>query len=109
QWLHLTGPVDQETIRRAYVRLQLKAVLHPFFSAMELALGAATVAVSRAGASSLAEIAALRVPSVLIPYPHATGNHQLHNARAFAEAGAAGLLEQRAATPAAFAALVQDL
>jgi UDP-N-acetylglucosamine--N-acetylmuramyl-(pentapeptide) pyrophosphoryl-undecaprenol N-acetylglucosamine transferase len=66
---------------------------------MELALGAATVAVSRAGASTLAELAAMRLPSLLIPYPAAADNHQFYNARAFADRGAARLLDQRQTTP----------
>jgi UDP-N-acetylglucosamine--N-acetylmuramyl-(pentapeptide) pyrophosphoryl-undecaprenol N-acetylglucosamine transferase len=65
---------------------------------MELALGAASAAISRAGASSLAELAAMRVPAVLVPYPAATDDHQFHNARAFAESGAARMLEQEGAT-----------
>ena len=62
---------------------------------MDLALGAANVAISRAGASSLAEIAAMRLPSLLIPFPAAADNHQFHNARAFETTGAARLLEQQ--------------
>jgi UDP-N-acetylglucosamine--N-acetylmuramyl-(pentapeptide) pyrophosphoryl-undecaprenol N-acetylglucosamine transferase len=54
--------------------------------------------VSRAGASSLAEIAAVRLPSLLIPYPTAAQNHQFYNARAFEKTGAARLLEQKTAT-----------
>ena len=79
-------------------------MVRPFLSEMELALGAADVAVSRAGASSLAEIAAMRLPSVLIPYPIAADDHQRHNANAFVETGAALLLEQRGATGDALAA-----
>jgi len=76
---------------------------------MELALGAATAAISRAGASSLAELAALRVPAVLVPYPSARGNHQFHNARALEESGAARLLEQKTATPGDLARLLVEL
>ena len=82
QWLHLAGPAETEKVTQAYAALKLRAVVHPFFARMELALGAATAAVSRSGASSLAELAAMRVPAVLVPYPAATGNHQFHNARA---------------------------
>ena len=63
------------------------------------AIAAATVALTRAGASSLAETAAMRLPSILVPYPFAADDHQRHNARAFAESGAARLLEQHNATP----------
>ena len=99
QWLHLAGPTDAGTLKETYAASKLKAVVHSFFSEMELTLGAATVAISRAGASSLAELAAMRVPAVLVPYPIATDNHQFHNARAFEATGAACLLEQAAANP----------
>src|SRR5882672_1943328 len=109
QWFHLTGPADLEKVRQAYAELKLKAVVHPFFPGMELALGAASAAISRAGASSLAELAAVRVPAVLVPYPAATDNHQVYNARAFEETGAARLLEQKEATPEKLAGLVLEL
>ena len=76
---------------------------------MDLALGAATVAVSRAGASSLAEIAAMLLPSLLVPFPAAADNHQFHNARAFEATGAARLLEQKNATPEKLVALLCEL
>jgi len=76
---------------------------------MDLALGAATVSVSRSGASSLAEIAAMRLPSLLVPYPTAADNHQFINARAFEKTGAAKLLEQKNSTPEKVAALLREL
>ena len=109
QFFHLSGPNDVEKVRRAYAEKNLRAVVHGFFEEMDTALGAATVAVSRSGASSLAEIAAMRVPSVLVPFPAATDNHQFFNAKAFAETGAAHLLEQKNSTPEKFAALILDL
>jgi UDP-N-acetylglucosamine--N-acetylmuramyl-(pentapeptide) pyrophosphoryl-undecaprenol N-acetylglucosamine transferase len=109
QWLHLTGPSDVEKVRAAYAKLQLKAVVHPFLAQMDVALGAATACVSRAGASSLAEIAALRLPSLLVPFPAAADNHQWHNARAFEETGAAQLLEQKDATPEKVCTLLREL
>lgn len=109
QLLHLAGPNDVDKVETACRALRLKAVVQPFFNSMELALGAATVALSRAGASSLAELAAMRVPSVLVPYPRATDNHQFHNARAFEQTGAACLLEQAVATPDTLARLILEL
>lgn len=109
QWLHLTGAGDVEKVTRAYAALKVKAVVHPFFAEMELALGAATATVCRAGASSLAELAAMRLPAVLVPYPAATDNHQFHNARAFEATGAARLLEQKTATPELLVQLLLDL
>jgi UDP-N-acetylglucosamine--N-acetylmuramyl-(pentapeptide) pyrophosphoryl-undecaprenol N-acetylglucosamine transferase len=99
QWFHLAGPNDSDELKKAYSSLRLSAIVHPFFDRMDIALGAASAAVSRAGASSLAEFAAMRVPSILVPYPVATDDHQRHNAMAFVEMGAARLLEQRHATP----------
>ena len=109
QWLHLTGPADVETVRAAYASANRQAVVHSFLTEMDLALGAATAAISRAGASSLAEFAALRLPAILIPYPAATDNHQYHNACAFAQSGAASLLEQQQATPDALTRLLTPL
>ncbi len=109
QWLHLTGAGDFEKVRQAYAALGLKAVVHPFLSEMDRALGAATVALARAGASSLAEIAAMRVPAVLVPFPSAADNHQLHNAQAFEQSGAARVLEQKDARPERTAELVSGL
>ena len=109
QWLHLTGPNDVEKVEQAYAAHGFKAVVKPFLAEMDLALGAATVAVSRAGASSLAEIAAVRLPSLLVPYPAAADNHQFFNAQAFEATGAARLLEQKNATPEKVAALLREL
>ena len=109
QWLHLTGPGDFDRVRAAYAACSLPAVVKPFLAEMDLALGAATAAVSRAGASSLAEIAALRLPSLLVPYPAAADQHQLHNALAFTSTGAARMLEQEPATPEKCLACLNDL
>jgi UDP-N-acetylglucosamine--N-acetylmuramyl-(pentapeptide) pyrophosphoryl-undecaprenol N-acetylglucosamine transferase len=109
QFLHLTGEADQESIRSLYQSRGVKAVVRPFLTEMELALGAATVAVSRAGASSLAEIAAMQLPAILIPYPFAADNHQFLNARAFLESGAARQMDQASATPEMLTSLVAEL
>ncbi len=109
QWLHLAGPADAEIVKQSYAALNLTAVVHPFLSEMELALGAATAAISRAGASSLAELAAVRVPAVLVPYPWAMDNHQFHNARALEASGAARLLAQSEANPDTLLPVLLDL
>ncbi len=71
---------------------QLRWRVMPYISNMGQALAAADLVLSRAGASSIAEIAALAVPSLLVPYPHATADHQTTNARFLVDAGAAVLL-----------------
>ena len=109
QVIHLTGARDIERVSAACAKLGLKSVVQAFCHEMHLALGAATVAISRAGASSLAELAAVQVPAILIPFPAAAGNHQFYNARAFEQAGSARLLEQRGATPELLGRLGQEL
>lgn len=94
QFLHLTGTANYESISASYKGLTSRAKVYPFLREIEMALGAATVTVSRAGASSLAEIAAMRVPSILVPFPAAADDHQYHNARAFAQSGAARMFVQ---------------
>jgi UDP-N-acetylglucosamine--N-acetylmuramyl-(pentapeptide) pyrophosphoryl-undecaprenol N-acetylglucosamine transferase len=108
QWLHLTGANDFEQVKSAYAAHGMKAVVKPFLAEMALALGAATVAVSRAGASSLAEMAAMRLPSLLVPLPTAADNHQFFNASAFAASGAAKLVEQKS-TPEKVAAALAEM
>jgi UDP-N-acetylglucosamine--N-acetylmuramyl-(pentapeptide) pyrophosphoryl-undecaprenol N-acetylglucosamine transferase len=109
QWLHLTGANDFEKVKQAYAARGIKAVVKPFLAEMDLALGAATISVSRSGASSLAEIAAMRLPSLLVPYPAAADNHQFFNALAFEKTGAAKLLEQKNSTPEKAAAILVEL
>jgi UDP-N-acetylglucosamine--N-acetylmuramyl-(pentapeptide) pyrophosphoryl-undecaprenol N-acetylglucosamine transferase len=109
QWLHLTGAADFEKVSAAYAAQGIKAVVKPFLMEMDLALGAATACVSRSGASSLAEIAAMRLPSLLVPFPAAADNHQLSNAWAFSSVGAARLIEQKNARPEEVAALITAL
>ncbi len=109
QWLHLTGANDFEKVQSAYVKLGLKAIVKPFLAEMDLALGAATACVSRAGASSLAEIAAMRLPSALVPLPTSADNHQFFNATVFEKTGAAKLLDQKNSSPEKVAAAIVEL
>lgn len=64
----------------------------PYLDDMPAALAAADLAVTRAGAMTLAELAASGVPSILVPYPHATADHQTANAKAFVDAGASEMI-----------------
>ena len=109
QFLHLTGVNDFEKVKAAYAAQKINAMVKPFLAEMDLALGAATAAVSRAGASSLAEIAAMRLPSLLVPFPAAADNHQFFNASAFEKTGAAKLLEQKNSFPEKVAAILSEL
>jgi UDP-N-acetylglucosamine--N-acetylmuramyl-(pentapeptide) pyrophosphoryl-undecaprenol N-acetylglucosamine transferase len=109
QLFHLTGPADAEKVAKACAANNIRAVVHPFFSEMYVALGAASAAISRAGASSLAELAAMELPAVLVPYPAATDNHQYLNALALERTGAARVVEQQQGTPESLTAITVGL
>jgi UDP-N-acetylglucosamine--N-acetylmuramyl-(pentapeptide) pyrophosphoryl-undecaprenol N-acetylglucosamine transferase len=75
-----------------------KLVIKPYLEEMEYALNAADLVISRAGAATLAEVTALGIPAILIPYPFATGNHQYHNASYLESRGAATLIPEKELT-----------
>jgi UDP-N-acetylglucosamine--N-acetylmuramyl-(pentapeptide) pyrophosphoryl-undecaprenol N-acetylglucosamine transferase len=89
QVLWMTGKAGQDDARKAVAQTEVSVHVFGFIDDMPAACAAASLIVSRAGASSTAEIATMGKPSILVPYPHATDNHQEANARAFEEAGAA--------------------
>lgn len=109
QFVHLTGTKDIEMVRAAYAGVGARSVVLPFLTEMELALGAATLVISRAGASSIAEIASMSVPSVLIPFPDAADNHQYFNGLALAKINAAVQVEQSRVEANAFSRTILDL
>jgi UDP-N-acetylglucosamine--N-acetylmuramyl-(pentapeptide) pyrophosphoryl-undecaprenol N-acetylglucosamine transferase len=102
QFVHLSGTRDERFVCEAYARDGFRATVMSFCSKMELAYSAADIVVARSGAATLTELAAFGLPSILVPYPEATGNHQFHNARVFERAGAARIAQasQLAATVA---------
>ncbi len=95
QLLHLTGAADEAEVRAAYERAEVPAQVIPFTHEMPLALAAADLVVSRAGASTLAELTALGRPAILLPYPYHRDRHQHANATVLAERGAALVIEDR--------------
>jgi len=95
QVIHLTGEDDFEKVRDAYSAVDLRSSVRAFEGRMSSAFDAADVVVSRAGASTLAEISATGKPAILVPFPFATDDHQLHNARYMSERKAAMLIEDK--------------
>ncbi len=94
QIIHLTGSRDARLLEDNYRRENIPAFVAAFHHAMEEVYSAADFAVARSGAASLAEIAAFELPSILIPYPYAAGDHQTRNGEVFAQAKAALLLKE---------------
>ncbi len=92
--IHQTGRRDLEMVRRAYARLELAAETGDFFRDMASLYLQADLVVSRAGATTLAELAVMGLPALLVPYPHAADNHQERNGRWYAEGGGAVLLQE---------------
>jgi UDP-N-acetylglucosamine--N-acetylmuramyl-(pentapeptide) pyrophosphoryl-undecaprenol N-acetylglucosamine transferase len=90
-----TGLRDFDLVRTAFERHGVQGRVERFIDAMDREMKAAGLVVSRAGATTLAELTASGRPAILIPLPTATDDHQRHNARALEAAGAAELIEQR--------------
>ena len=95
---HQTGERDLEMVRDGYRRARLEARVEPFLFEMDREMTAADVIVCRAGATTLAELMAAGRPSILIPLPTATDDHQRRNAEALVTHGAARMVEQRELT-----------
>ena len=90
-----TGTRDFEMVRKAFDEQRVQGRVEQFIDAMDREMKAAGLVVSRAGATTLAEVTAAGRPSILIPLPTATDDHQRHNAKLLETAGAAELLEQK--------------
>jgi UDP-N-acetylglucosamine--N-acetylmuramyl-(pentapeptide) pyrophosphoryl-undecaprenol N-acetylglucosamine transferase len=86
-----------------------RVAVEPFIDPVARAYAAADLTVARAGAMTLAELAAWGMPAILIPLPSAAAGHQLYNARALARSGAALLIEQSEATGATLGSAVTSL
>ncbi|MEK6593758.1 MAG: undecaprenyldiphospho-muramoylpentapeptide beta-N-acetylglucosaminyltransferase [Pseudomonadota bacterium] len=91
---HQSGAAHIEALRENYRRAGVAAELLPFIDDMAARYAAADLVICRAGASTIAEIAAAGVASVLVPLPHAVDDHQTYNARFLSERGAAVLIPQ---------------
>ena len=92
---HQTGERDLARVRAGYEAAGCPAVVEPFFHDMHARMTAADLVISRAGASTLAELTILGKPMVLVPLPTAADNHQRKNAATLAGAGAAEVIEER--------------
>jgi UDP-N-acetylglucosamine--N-acetylmuramyl-(pentapeptide) pyrophosphoryl-undecaprenol N-acetylglucosamine transferase len=93
--IHQTGKADFERMKQRYAEMGLNVEVSAFIRDMASAYREADLVVSRAGATTIFELAATGSPSILIPYPHAANNHQETNALGLVKAGAAEMILQR--------------
>jgi UDP-N-acetylglucosamine--N-acetylmuramyl-(pentapeptide) pyrophosphoryl-undecaprenol N-acetylglucosamine transferase len=100
----LRARVDEATSGAA-----LRVRVLDYIARVELAYAAADIAVCRAGAATVAELSAVGLPAILVPYPFARANHQEHNARALERAGGAHVVLDAEADPEVLGAAVESL
>lgn len=104
-----TGAHELERVTQAAASSGVRAEVLPFIDDMPARLAAADLVISRAGATTVAELTAAGRAALLVPFPFAANNHQLANARSLAAAGAAALIEQTDLTPERLASEVRAL
>lgn len=110
--MHVTGPKELETVEAALDLSEAERARYQvlgYQDHMGEAMAACDMVVSRAGATSLAEISARRIPALLVPFPYATADHQTTNAKAYVERGAALMIADADVESDEFATLVFDL
>ena len=106
---HQTGERDVEMVRDGYRRAGIEARVEPFLFAIDREMKTAVLVVCRAGATTLAELTAAGRPSILIPLPTTTDDHQRKNADALVTLGAARMIDQRSLTGELLAAQIVAL
>ena len=92
QFVVQTGTVDFESVSKAVGDIDVTTRVYPYIEDIGYAYAAADLVVSRAGAGTVAELTACGLPSILVPYPHATASHQEANARLLERSGAASVI-----------------
>ena len=104
---HQSGQRHLADVERHYREAGVDATLLPFIDNMAAQYAESDLVICRAGASTIAELAAAGVASVLVPFPQAVDDHQTHNARFLSERGAAVLIPQNELTPQKLADLLR--
>ncbi len=100
---------DLDAARRVYRDAGIEATLAPFIDNVADRLAAAHLVIARAGASTVAELTVVGRPAILIPYPHATDDHQAANARAVEAAGGAWMISEHELSPDGLARRIEQV
>ncbi len=109
QVIHLTGKHGYKETKEAYNDMEISSFVSEFYNDIGAAYRLADLVISRSGANTIAEIAAVGIPAILIPYPYATDNHQYWNAYELSSAGGALIIKQEELKPQRIIKLVSDL
>src|SRR5437867_5794596 len=104
-----TGSDDFEAIRQRFQNFPLRVQVFAYLEAIEKAYAVADLAICRAGAMTIAELAASGVPAILVPYAYATRDHQTHNARGLLDRDAAEVIADKDLDPEGLAAEAEAL
>jgi len=107
--IHQSGAKQIDALRQAYAQVGVQAELTPFIEDTAQAFAQADLVIGRAGASTVTELAAVGVASLLVPFPHAVDDHQTTNARFLSDAGAAWLVPQAQLKAAGLAERLQQV
>ena len=107
--IHQTGAADADEVRAGYAAAGIEAEVEPFFKDMAAVYAQADLAVARAGATSLAELAVMGLPVLLIPYPYAADDHQAANAAYYVAGGGAKMYREEELDSRRLAALLMLL
>jgi len=105
---HQTGAADEASVRAVYAAAGIEAQVEAFIEDMATAYAWADLVICRSGALTVAELAVVGVASVLVPFPHATDDHQTANAKYLADAGAAILIQQDVLQPGKLTEMLED-
>jgi UDP-N-acetylglucosamine--N-acetylmuramyl-(pentapeptide) pyrophosphoryl-undecaprenol N-acetylglucosamine transferase len=104
-----TGERDYQWAKGRLEAIGARVHASPYISNIHIAYQAATVALARAGALSISELAAVQLPAILVPYPYAADNHQQHNAALLADAGGAVIIDDAELDGGSFATRLDSL
>ncbi len=107
--IHQSGTRHADSLRAHYAAAGVIAEVRDYIADMAEVYAWCDIAITRAGALTIAELAAAGVPAILVPYPHAVDDHQTGNAKFLSEAGAALLMPQSELTPDRLAAVLRSL
>ena len=105
---HQTGNLDYSDIKKKYQELNISAYVTEFFDDIEEAFHWADLVIARAGALTISELSALGLPSILIPYPQATDNHQFYNAKFLVDKNAAEMILDKDLEPEKLSQIVKS-